>query len=52
MYLFFDMSYITDVETYTHISTHPLYEYTHAHHTFMSTFERLGQFDLEIHEID
>jgi hypothetical protein len=29
-----------------------LYEHTHVHPTSMSTFERLDQLDLEIHEVD
>jgi hypothetical protein len=33
------------------MSTH-LYEYTHTHHTLMSTSRRLSRFDLEIHKID
>jgi hypothetical protein len=32
------------------MSIHP-YEYTHAHHIPMSTFERLSRFDLKIHEV-
>jgi hypothetical protein len=32
------------------MSTHS-YEHTHAHHTPMSTSERLNQLDLEIHEV-
>jgi hypothetical protein len=33
------------------MSTHP-YKYTYAHPIYMSTSKRLGQFDLEIYEID
>jgi hypothetical protein len=32
------------------MSTHP-YEYTHAHPTSISTFEKLWQLDLEIYEV-
>jgi hypothetical protein len=28
-----------------------IYECTHVHHISMSIFERLSQFDLEIHEV-
>jgi hypothetical protein len=33
------------------MSTHPD-EYTHVHHTSMSTSERLSQLDLEIYKVD
>jgi hypothetical protein len=32
------------------MSIHP-YEYTHAHPTYMSTYERLSRLDLEIHKV-
>jgi hypothetical protein len=32
------------------MNTH-LYEYTHTHHTSMSTSERLSRLDLKIHEV-
>jgi hypothetical protein len=32
------------------MTIHP-YEYTHAHHTLMSIFERLSWLNLEIHEV-
>jgi hypothetical protein len=32
------------------MSTHP-YEYTHAHLTSMSIFEKLSRLDFEIHEV-
>jgi hypothetical protein len=35
---------------YTRMNTH-LYEHTYAHPTSMTTFERLSQLDLEIHEV-
>jgi hypothetical protein len=46
----FFYKYNTNANTHTCMSTHP-YEHTHAHPTPMSTFERLIQLDLEIHEV-
>jgi protein subunit release factor B len=44
------MLHTTNTDTHTSMSIHP-YEYMHARHTLMSTFETLGQLDLEIHEV-
>jgi hypothetical protein len=49
-YYFFE-KHNTNADTHTRTSTHP-YKHTHVHPTPMSTSERLGQFDLEIHEVD
>jgi hypothetical protein len=38
------------MDIYIRMSIHT-YEYMHVHSIFMSTFERLNQFDLEIHEV-
>jgi hypothetical protein len=40
----------TNADTNICTSAHP-YEHTHVHPTPMSTFERLSQLDLEIHEV-
>jgi hypothetical protein len=50
------MSTLIFLETqYRHRSSytyeHSYYEYTHAHHTLISTSERLSRLDLEIHEV-
>jgi hypothetical protein len=42
--------HITNADTHTRMITH-IYECTHVHHISMSIFERLSQFDLEIHEV-
>jgi hypothetical protein len=44
------MSHSTNAETHTLTNTHP-YEYIYAYPTPMSTSERLGRLDLEIHEV-
>jgi hypothetical protein len=43
-------SHSTDVGTYIHMSNHP-YGYTHVHLIPMSTFERFGRSNLEIHKV-
>jgi hypothetical protein len=48
MYIF--LKYSTNVDTYTHMSTHH-YEHMHIHHTPMSNSGRLSRLDLEIHEV-
>jgi hypothetical protein len=49
-WFFRGMLHTTNTDTHTSMSTHP-YEYMHVHHILMSTFETLGQLDLEIHEV-
>jgi hypothetical protein len=44
------MSHSTNADSHTRTSNQ-LYEYTHAHPTHMSTFERLFRLDLEIHKV-
>jgi hypothetical protein len=46
----FKKKYSTNTDTHTRTSTHPC-KYNHAHPTPMSTFKRLSQLDLEIHEV-
>jgi hypothetical protein len=41
---------LTSYVTHTHINTYT-YEHTHVHHTSMSIFERLSQFDFEIRKV-
>jgi hypothetical protein len=43
--------FFININSDTRMSTH-FYEHMHAHPIFMSIFERLSQFDLEIHNID
>jgi hypothetical protein len=42
--------YSINAYTHTHRSTHP-YKHIHAHHTPISTFERLSRLNLDIHEV-
>jgi hypothetical protein len=49
--MLFFKKYSANVNIYTRTSTHP-YKHTHIHIIPMSTFKRLSQFDIEIHEID
>jgi hypothetical protein len=44
------MSIVLCRSTNTRMSTH-FYEYTHAHPTPISNFERLSRLDLKIHEV-
>jgi hypothetical protein len=48
---FCGMSHSTDVDIYTHMSTHP-YKYMHVYLIRMSTSEKLGWLNLEIHKVD
>jgi hypothetical protein len=47
--IFFE-KYSTNADIHTRTSTHP-YKHTYAQHIHMSTFKRLSQLDLEIHEV-
>jgi hypothetical protein len=49
-WLFFFLKHSTNVDTHICMSIH-LYEHMHVYHIFMSTFERLNQFNFEIHEV-
>jgi hypothetical protein len=49
--IFLFKKHSTNIDTHTHMSTY-LYQYTHAHPTLMSTYERLSRLDLEIHKVD
>jgi hypothetical protein len=45
------MSHSIDTNIHTHTSTHPD-KYTYAHPTSVSSSERLGRLDFEIHEVN
>jgi hypothetical protein len=46
----FFLKHSINVDTYTHMSTHP-YKYMYIHPIPMTTSERLNRFDLKIHEV-
>jgi Fe-S cluster biosynthesis and repair protein YggX len=48
--LLFFLKYSTNANIYICISNYS-YEYMHVHYTFITNFERLSQFDLEIHKV-
>jgi hypothetical protein len=43
-------NFLISYVTHTHINTYT-YEHTYVHHTSMSIFERLNQFDFEIRKV-
>jgi hypothetical protein len=52
MYRVFFILYNTNIDIYIYIyMTTDSYKYTYTHPILISIFKRLGQFDLEIHEV-